>query len=412
MKKLLALFSLFVCFSLSAAFQPYFGPISVGGGSGVSSNDVYGMILQFASSPTNGFTGAQVTNAINQNAGGVLNSNSLYAVVATNAISATNWGTMESLLNPPHIGVPGTSGNYATAANNSGFCYVSGSGIVRSLFAVPIISNQWTNSPTPQLTVECFVDIGSNTNPPTAALKAFSVPVPELMQYNYRFTSNGNYGLTFDSRFLSIADQSTNTIMLHPVRTFTWKAPFYFTNGILFRITNTVSANNTWTNGYFIVSYEKGDLTGPYQNFRLRNLRYSGTITASTSNHLGSVASGSGLIFGVQQSAVGTMGSGDFVGFTDSHGTRITQGSSFWELNGDDMFNSTYAMVRGSFAELDYGAPNVLWDYSGDPTLTLGAESYRWFYQDHMFYTNGFTTSVTPNAGLAGLKFNLYYYAQ
>lgn len=331
---------------------------------------------------------------------------------ATISDSATNWGTMESLLNPPHIGVPRTSGNYATAGNNSGFCYLSGSGIVRALWCVPVIGLQWTNSPTPALSIQCYVDIGSNTNPPTAALKAWEIPIKDLMLWNYRFTSNGNYAVNWDSRFLSVCDASTNILMTHPVRTFTLKAPIYFTNGILFRITNTVSANNTWTNGYFITSYESGSLTGPYQNYRLRSLRYSGAITASTSNHLGSISIGSGLIIGTLQSAVAAMGTGDFVNFTDSHGVRITQGSTFWEMNGDDQFNSTYAMVRGPFSELDYGCPNVFYDTSADPVLTLGAESYRWFYQDHMQFTNGFTSSVAPNGALADYKFNLFYYAQ
>ncbi len=387
------------------------GGTGTGGGGGSATNigvSTSGGLLTTSTNGTGDFT-IVLTPAV---VGAVTSSNALYAVAATNAVSSTNWGTMESLLNPPHIGVPGTTGNYATAGNNSGFCYISGSGIVRSLWSVPVISLQWTNVPTPQISLQCYVDVGSNTNPPTAALKAFEIPITDLMQFNYRFASNGNYSVAFDSRFLSITDQSTNILMGHPIRTFLVKMPIYYTNGILFRLTNTVSANNTWTNGYFVAAYESGPLTGPYQNFRLRTVRYNGAITAVSSNYLGGAASGSGLLVGSIQSAIAAQNTGDFVGFMDSHGYRITQGASFWENNGDDLYNSTYAMVRGQYAELDYGSPNVLFDPLVRPTLTYAAESYRWFYQDHMFYTNGFVASVTPNGALANYRWNLFYYAQ
>lgn len=434
---------------------------------------------------------------INEVGGGTVDEEAVVAIMATNnsatATLATNYGTLEQLLYPPHIGVSQTTGNYATAQNNSGFCYIPGSGIIRAAWIMPIIGYQWTNLPTPNLNVECFVDIGSNTNPPTAALRAWSVPLKDFLMANYRFTTNGHYGMNFQSRYLQTFDRSTNEATPHRWATALLTAPMFYTNGILFRITNntagsaitlsagemtrvsstvnvahnshgfndgdyiTVSGANQseyngtyhivrdsanafhyafagsatspatgtivctpstlWRHGYFTITYESGAPPGPYWNYRLRNLRYSGTISgandASSSNYLGKVSSGPALIIGKLQSALAEDGTASLVGFSDSHGVRITQGGSggglFWELNGDDEYNATFGFTRGAFAEFDVGVPHVL--FEPNSSVPRAAESYRWFYQDHMVVTNGFVVSVNPLEDLIAYKFNLFYYA-
>lgn len=82
---------LFVSAAIAQPFPARPGPVIISKpGGGVTMADVTNVVLAIAVNPTNGVNSTTVTQIVNAVAGGVLNSNSIYAQIATNAMRATN----------------------------------------------------------------------------------------------------------------------------------------------------------------------------------------------------------------------------------------------------------------------------------------------------------------------------------
>lgn len=336
-----------------------------------------------------------------------------------NAAGLTNYGGPEILLNPIRVGF-GTQ-PYGPNIHPSDFFLAIApgtAGVITKVEIQPDLSagthsypNEWND-----INLQIFPDCGSFTNNASLTNPAVNVPLADLFNNRFKYTTNGHWAVERKSRFIDSQDWSTNLLYGGPIHLLWFYAPIYASNGCVIRLQSNLG-NTNWGHGYIGATVDNRanlDQLGRFASWRLRSHNVNGAFTGgSASNYLTTVSS-AGLLIGWTVGAFDNTESGNVVSWTDSRGLQVYSGSGErWNCFTDDILGSTYAGSGGFHFGPEVG---LLTAWMG-PNLngaSQAIEGYRWFGESGMYWTNSAVFSLSGNAAfpsLVGYSSTLLYYA-
>jgi len=295
-----------------------------------------------------------------------------------------------------------TLGAYGTNNTSSSFVIGAGNqGIVKTLFChLDVGSAGGVQTNINSLDLLIYTD-GTATGNLTARIK-----VADLLNCYYRYPTT-NWTIRSHSRFLSFYTDPLSERSGFPLYHFTLNLPMPFTNGISFKLTNSV-AGTTWTHGYFQAQYELKSLSPELFSTRAYITNIHGAMSSGTSNFLFS-ATGASEIVGFQIGLSNSSLSGAAQGLADK-GLAFYIDSTVFTYDLDDWLENTYAGVYGEFLAQEVGWPHNDYDATLDGGGAGAQEAYRWLPQDSIRSTNSMVVYFDGNVVMESAYYNFFYY--
>jgi len=295
-----------------------------------------------------------------------------------------------------------TLGAYGTNNTSSSFVIGAGNqGIVKTLFChLDVGSTGGVQTNINSLDLLIYTD-GTATGNLTARIK-----VADLLNCYYRYPTT-NWTIRSHSRFLSFYTDPLSERSGFPLYHFTLNLPMPFTNGISFKLTNSV-AGTTWTHGYFQAQYELKSLSPELFSTRAYITNIHGAMSSGTSNFLFS-ATGASEIVGFQIGLSNSSLSDAAQGLADK-GLAFYIDSTVFTYDLDDWLENTYAGVYGEFLAQEVGWPHNDYDATLDGGGAGAQEAYRWLPQDSIRSTNSMVVYFDGNVVMESAYYNFFYY--